>query len=86
MKISFDVKKQVESFQKQLNSLIKKKPKTGPFQKGDIVTAFGNTGEVKSISENGFVIVKFPEFESTVVFNLDGKLMSWNKDAILKKV
>lgn len=56
------------------------------FQQGDIVTAFGNRGTVKSISDNGmFVIVKFDDFESTVVFNKDGRLMSWHKRPSLRK-
>lgn len=62
-------------------------PKTGPFQKGDKVTAFGNIGEVKAISENGmFVHVKFPEFDSLVVFNIDGKFTKWNKNVSLRKI
>lgn len=60
---------------------------TGTFSPGDIVTAFGNRGIVKSISNNGmFVIVKFDDFESTVVFNKDGRLMKWHKRPSLRKV
>lgn len=60
--------------------------KDGTFSQGDIVTAFGNRGIVKSISDNGYVIVKFDDFESTVVFNLDGRLMKWHKEVSLKHV
>lgn len=55
------------------------------FSVGSKVHAFGNFGVVKNIS-NGFVIVKFDDFESTVVFNEDGKLMKWHKEASLKHV
>lgn len=64
-----------------------KEPKTDPFQKGDKVTAYGNVGEVKSVSENGmFVVVKFPEFDSNVIFNIDGRHASWCKEVSLRHV
>lgn len=57
------------------------------FQKGDKVSAFGNTGTVKSISSNGmFVEVTFPECPSSVVFYMDGKLFQWAKEVSLVKV
>lgn len=57
------------------------------FQVGDKVTAFGNQGVVHSISSNGmFVNVKFKDFDSLVVFNIDGRLFKWNKKPTLKKV
>lgn len=57
------------------------------FKVNDKVKAFGCTGIVKAISVNGmFVHVKFPEFDSLVVFNIDGKLMSWHKKSSLKLV
>jgi hypothetical protein len=57
------------------------------FEIGDKVVAFGNEGVVHSISSNGmFLHVKFKEFESLVVFNIDGRLFKWNKKPTLKKV
>lgn len=62
-------------------------PPPMPFTKGDKVTAFGNEGVVKNISDNGmFLIVKFNDFESTVVFNKDGRLMKWHKEVSLRKL
>lgn len=53
---------------------------------GDKVQAFGNTGVIKRLSDNGlFLIVKFDNVEDLVVFYTDGKLFKWNKEAILKK-
>lgn len=57
------------------------------FQMGDRVMAFGSRGNVHSLSSNGlFVMVKFDDFDSLVVFNTDGKMFKWNKKPILKKV
>ena len=57
------------------------------FQVGDRVVAFGNRGNVHSLSQNGlFINVKFDDFDSIVVFNTDGKMFKWNKKPILKKV
>lgn len=57
------------------------------FQVGDKVTAFGCKGFVKKLSDNGmFVLVKFPECESLMIFNNDGKLMEWHKKPSLKLV
>lgn len=56
------------------------------FQKGDKVEAFGNIGEIRSVGPEGHLIVKFEDFESTMVFNNDGKLMKWHKHVSLKKV
>ena len=56
------------------------------FATGDKVTAFGNKGVVKSISSNGlFLLVKFEDFDSIVIFNIDGKQTAWHKEASLKK-
>jgi hypothetical protein len=84
MKHSFDVEKQISSFLKQFNNLMRKSRK--PFRVGDHVSAFGNRGIIKSVSDNGYVIVKFDDFESTVVFNKDGRLMKWHKEVSLRKV
>lgn len=67
-------------------NFVKLKQTITPFQKGDKVTAFGNIGEVKSVGPNGYLTVKFDDFESTVVFHTDGKLMKWNKNVSLTKI
>lgn len=72
----------MDEFRSYRNS---KKKNGAIFTPGNKVTAFGNFGKVKSVS-NGFVIVKFDECESTVVFNEDGKLMKWHKEVSLKHV
>lgn len=56
-----------------------------PLAKGDNIIAFGNKGVVKDVN-NGFVIVKFEDCESTVVFKEDGRLMSWHKEVSLRKI
>lgn len=57
------------------------------FQVGDIVRAFGNKGIVKSISKNGmFLEVKFDKVDTTVIFNIDGRIFGWNKNITLKKI
>lgn len=57
------------------------------FEVGDKVRAFGNTGIVKSISKNGmFLEVKFDKVETTVIFNIDGRMFTWNKNITLKKI
>lgn len=57
------------------------------FQKGDKVSAFGCTGVVKCISNDGhFVEVTFPEAPGTVIFNIDGKLFRWAKEVSLTKI
>lgn len=54
---------------------------------GDRVSAFGNRGTVKKISENGmFLIVRFDNTEDDMVFYRDGKLFKWNKKPTLKLV
>lgn len=57
------------------------------FQVGDRVRAFGNIGVIKSISKNGmFLEVKFDKVETTIVFNIDGRIFGWNKNITLKKI
>lgn len=57
------------------------------FQKGDIVTAFGNIGTVKNVGVNGYLEVTFPECPNgSVVFCLDGRLFRWAKEPSLVKV
>lgn len=57
------------------------------FEIGEKVKAFGNRGVVKSISINKmFVNVKFDNFDSLVVFYIDGKICQWHKKPSLKKV
>jgi hypothetical protein len=57
------------------------------FQKGDTVTAFGNTGTVKLVGVNGFIEVTFPDCPNgTVVFCSDGKLFRWAKEVSLVKL
>lgn len=57
------------------------------FEVGDKVRAFGNTGIIKSISKNGmFLEVKFDKVETTIIFNIDGKMFTWNKNITLKKI
>ena len=57
------------------------------FEVGEKVRAFGNIGIIKSISKNQmFLEVKFNNVETTVVFNRDGRIFSWNKNPTLKKV
>jgi hypothetical protein len=57
------------------------------FKIGDKVRAFGNRGVVKTISKNEmFVEVKFDKVETTVIFNIDGRVFKWNKYPILKKI
>lgn len=54
---------------------------------GDRVSAFGNRGTIKKISENGmFLIVRFDNTEDDMVFYRDGKLFKWNKKPTLKLV
>lgn len=62
------------------------KYKFAPFQKDDIVEAFGNIGVVQSVGQNGYLSVKFEDCESLVVFNTNGKLMKWHKNVSLKKI
>lgn len=57
------------------------------FEVGDKVRAFGNIGIIKSISKNGmFLEVKFDKVETTIIFNIDGKMFTWNKNITLKKI
>lgn len=57
------------------------------FEVGDKVRAFGNIGIIKSISKNGmFLEVKFDKVETTVIFNIDGRMFTWNKNITLKKI
>lgn len=57
------------------------------FEIGEKVRAFGNSGVVKSLSKNGmFLEVKFNKVDTTVVFNIDGRLFKWNKVPSLKKI
>jgi len=56
------------------------------FKIDDNVIAFGNKGVVKGISVNGlFLLVKFEDFESIVLFNIDGRESAWHKEPSLKK-
>lgn len=64
-----------------------KKSSVPGFVKGDKVTAFGNSGTIKSLSTNGmFVEVTFDDAPNTVIFTIDGKCHSWNKVPCLKKI
>lgn len=57
------------------------------FKVGDKVTAFGNTGVVKSVATNGmFVEVTFAEAPNTIIFTIDGKVHSWNSVPVLRKL
>ena len=65
----------------------KKNGTSESFAKGDVVTAFGNKGIVKSISSNGmFVEVQFEGAPCTTLFDIDGKCMKWNKRSSLEKL
>jgi preprotein translocase subunit YajC len=65
-------------------SIVDLKNTLAPLKPGDKVTAFGNVGTVKSVTEL-HIIVKFDDFDSQVVFNKDGKLMSWHKKVSLRR-
>jgi hypothetical protein len=54
---------------------------------GDRVTAFGNRGTVKRISENGmFLVVGFDGTNNDMIFYRDGKMFQWNKKPVLKLI
>lgn len=54
---------------------------------GDRVTAFGNRGTIKKISENGmFLIVRFDGVNDDMIFYRDGRLFKWNKKPTLKLI
>jgi len=53
----------------------------------DRVTAFGNRGTIKKISENGmFLIVRFDGVNDDMIVYRDGKIFQWNKKPVLKLI
>jgi len=66
----------------------KHQEKEQPFQPGDrVIALFGNEGKVHSISANGlFLSVKFDNFDSLVVFNIDGRASAWHKEPSIKRI